>query len=880
MEPSEARGRARGPDFCEVALPRPLLQTFTYRLPPELRPEARPGVRALVPFGRREVVGCIASLHDETDLERVRPVLDLLDDRPLLPPALLRLCFWVAEYYVAPPGLVIRAALPPGLFAETTYRVRLEGDPAALDPETLTAGERAALERLAAAEGPLRVTTLRRAMPSGSAWPALRALARKGLVSVEEREPDAGTPALERQVVRLTRRLPTLTAREEAFGRAARQREAYELLESMGGEAPVAHLTGQLGFSRSVVHGLVEKRIAKLEEERVIRDPLRELGEAAVGESPRRPTPTPAQADVIEGLRRQAAEPEPGVALLRGVTGSGKTLVYLELMESLVAEEGRSAIVLVPEISLTPQTLARFRSRFGDLVAVLHSGLSAGERYDEWRALREGEKRIAVGARSAAFAPVPDLGLIVLDEEHEGSYKQSETPRYHARAVAAMRARLEGCLCLLGSATPSLESWANAGEERYRLYELPERVTGQALPRVELLDLRAEREARREAGPAAPVKGAEAAEQGSGAAEQGAEAAEKGSEAAERGSAATPRPSDGGPLVFTRRLADAIADRLERGEQTILLLNRRGYATFVQCEECGKVWSCGRCNVSLTYHRRRRRVVCHHCGFETEPPARCDECGGPEPSYAGVGTEQVERRLGELFPGARLARMDLDTTATKWAHFEILDRMRRGEVDVLLGTQMIAKGHDYPGVTLVGVINADVGLNLPDFRASERTFQLLSQVAGRAGRGTRPGEVLVQTARPDHFALRAAATHDFLTFAAREMRDRREPGYPPHRRLANLVISGPREESVAEEAAELADWMRELVAARGLADLEVVGPAPCPIDRLRDRWRWHFLLKADDAVTLGSALRYLAERRGQPSGEVRLEIDRDPEALL
>lgn len=769
---------------CEVAIARPLLGTLAYRVPRDLRESLRPGMRVRVPLGRRQVVGLVdrIGLAPERGGEMpsgLRDVRAALDEEPLLDEPLLALCRWVADYYVAPLGMVHRTALPPGLLGSADGR-----------------------------EGPTVKTE---------------------------------------KVVRLVRRLPTLAAREEVFGRAHRQREAYELLESVDGQSALAHMTGQLGFSRSVLDGLVEKRLAKVVDEVVRRDPFADLA-AGPGD---RPTPTPAQSRAIERLRARAARSggradSPGVVLLRGVTGSGKTLVYLELLESLVAE-GRSAIVLVPEISLTPQTVQRFRSRFGDRVAVLHSGLSDGERYDAWLALRGGEKRIAIGARSAVFAPVRRPGAIVIDEEHEGSYKQSDTPRYHARSVAVMRGRIEGCVCVLGSATPALESWDNARTGRYELLELPERVTGQDLPRVELVDLRAEHEREKEA----PRAGPEEAD-----------------------------PTERGPRVFTERLRAAIAARLARGEQVILLLNRRGYATFVQCPECGRVWSCRSCSVSLTYHRRRGRLVCHHCGFERDPPERCDECGTPHPSFTGLGTEQVERRLGELFPAARLARMDLDTTGTKWSHFEILERVRSREVDVLLGTQMIAKGLDFPGVTLVGVVNADVGLNLPDFRATERTFQLLEQVAGRAGRGADPGEVLVQTARPRHFALRCAAAHDYEGFAARELEDRREPGYPPHRRLANVVLSGPREEPVAEAADELAEWMRRLIADRALAGIEVVGPAPCPIDRLRDRWRWHFLIKSDGPGTLGAVLRFLAERKGRSDERLRVEIDRDPEALL
>ncbi len=756
-------------------MPRPFLGTLAYAIPESLVEAVRPGMRVRVPLGKRGAVGVVDRLGlDEsrrTIPRNLRPLQSIVGDDEVVGPSVLALCRWIADYYVAPLGVVLRTALPPGLLGS-----RSDGR------DTLT------------------VRTER--------------------------------------IVRLAARLETLTERDEAFGRAKRQREAYETLESLDGVATLAHLTGRLGFSRGVIGGLVEKGLARLEDREVDRDPF-------AGEPPpvARIVPSADQVGVLRELRTLSESGDGQVALLRGVTGSGKTLVYLELLETVLAA-GKSAIVLVPEISLTPQTVSRFRARFGDQVAVLHSGLSDGERFDAWRALRDGRKRVAIGARSAVFAPVRDLGVIVVDEEHESSYKQSDTPRYHARSVAIMRGRLDGCLCVLGSATPSLESWHNASEGRYRLVELPERVTGQDLPTVELIDLKTA------------------------------------FENADERDAGDPAPGERGPLIFSPRLREAISTRLTRGEQAILLLNRRGYATFVECTSCGGVWSCRNCSVTLTYHRRRKRLVCHHCGFEEDPPRKCGECGAADPRMTGVGTEQVERRVSELFPSARVARMDLDTTGTKWAHVEILDAFRDREVDILLGTQMIAKGLDFPGVTLVGVINADVGLHIPDFRATERTFQLLEQVAGRAGRGSDPGQVLVQTMRPLHFALARAAEHDYIGFAERELDDRREPGYPPHRRLANLVISGLNEKRVADEADSLAEWTRALVEDRGVKDVEVVGPAPCAIDRLRDRWRWHFLIKAGSPGAMGSVLRALASSHGRTDHELRLEVDLDPEALL
>ncbi|TFG65908.1 MAG: primosomal protein N', partial [Gemmatimonadales bacterium] len=624
----------------------------------------------------------------------------------------------------------------------------------------------------------------------------------------------------------LTAELPTLLERDRVFGKARRQREAFEIIEGLGGSAVLSHLDTGLGFSRSVIHGLRDRGLVKITDETVARDPF-DVHDPV--EAP--PTSlTPGQLGVLHGLKEQLTEApsNPGVALLRGVTGSGKTVIYMRLIQAAI-DTGRTALILVPEIGLTPQTVARFRAVFGDKIAVLHSGLSSGERHDAWRALRDGRKRVAIGTRSAVFAPLPDLGVIVIDEEHDGSYKQSETPRYHARAVAAMRARTEGALLVLGSATPSLESWHNALEGRYRLYELEARATPHQLPHVRLVDRRS-------------------------------------------------RTAECASSVLSDDLRTAIEVRLRDNRQTLLLLNRRGYATVQQCTACGWVAMCPACSVSLTWHRQRARLVCHHCAWEEGVPQRCPNCADEKLAFGGVGTEQVERVLSETFPTATIARMDVDTTGGKWAHGRILRRVRDREVDILLGTQMIAKGLDLPGVTLVGVIDADVGLNLPDFRAAERTFQLLSQVAGRAGRGKDAGEVLIQTLRPEHQALRHTLTHDYVSFATAEIADRLAPGYPPHRRIANLVVSGRDETSVADAAEELADWLGSTIETSAL-NASVVGPAPCPIDRLRGRWRWHMLLKAETASNLGPLLRYAA-RHSPVGGSCRLEIDRDPESLL
>jgi primosomal protein N' (replication factor Y) (superfamily II helicase) len=636
-----------------------------------------------------------------------------------------------------------------------------------------------------------------------------------------------------RRVAAITRELESLIERDETFARSKQQRALYELIESLGGRASVDLLLERLSFSPSVLRGLVTRGLVSVDRDVVERDPFAgRVGAHAVGPL----VPTAAQQAAIDGLASSA----PGsVSLLHGITGSGKTLVYIDLLRRVVETSGRTAIMLVPEIALTPQTVDRFRAVFGDRIAVLHSALSDGERYDAWLALRRGDKRIAVGARSAVFAPLENLGAIIVDEEHESSYKQGDAPRYHAREVAIVRARQSGAIVVLGSATPSLESWHNAAAGKYHLLSLPERVGGGRLPEVKVVDLRAERAASA-AAPPDPVRQA-----------------------------------------LSMPLEDALRTRLERGEQSILLLNRRGYASFTQCSACGEVPPCPNCSISLTYHRTPERLVCHYCAHHEPPTDACRRCGGPLMRQRGLGTQQVERLVSERFPSARLARMDVDTTSGKWAHADILDRVGRGEVDVLLGTQMIAKGLDFPNVTLVGVIDADVGINLPDFRSSERCFQLLSQVAGRAGRGPKGGEVLIQTRLGKHHAVRCAVAHDYRSFVHEESESRHSPPYPPFVRLANVLFSGLDEIATSELAERGAVWLRRL-ADRRAKDVRVIGSAPCAIDRIKNRWRWHVLLKSDHPGSLTRVLSYFATRFEVPTtaAKLRVTIDRDPVSLL
>ncbi len=800
--------------FGLVALPLPLAEPYTYKIPVALADRVALGARVVVPVRQRELVGIVVGVDTPDPGMTAREILAAPDPEPAIPEALLKTAEWISRYYGSPLGLTLRAVLPGGLWGASRVIARV-ADAAAVPGGT----GKEILDLLERRGGAAPVQALAKSLRR-PVWNALNRLARVGAVTLEVEPPDAGGNVATERVVALSEHRLTLVEREQLFKRAPKQRRLYEALEELGGTAQARHLKQQLGFSDGVITALADRSLVTVEQAERVRDPFAE--EIAT------PPPAAATPDQVAALA-EVARLGPGESgLLFGVTGSGKTFVYLEAVREVLAR-GRGAILLVPEIALTPQTVARVRGAFGDQVAVLHSGLSDGERADAWRLLRRGERRVAVGARSAVFAPVQDLGLIVLDEEHESSYKNGETPRYHARDVALVRARLEGARLLLGSATPSPETMARAAEGT-RVIRLPSRIGARPLPPVEIVDMRA-----------------------------------------------ADRVRDAGAVPWSVPLDEAVSAALARSEQVLLLLNRRGFATFLQCPDCGTVEECTRCSISLTVHHTPRALRCHYCGLEKSIPTACQACGEDIQQMRGVGTQQLERMLGARFPEARVARMDLDTTSSKWSHHRILGAVERGEVDILLGTQMIAKGLDFPNVTLVGVVDADTGLHLPDFRSSERTFQLLAQVAGRAGRGPRGGRVVVQTRNPGHHALQWAARHDPDSFLAEELGHRTSPPYPPVTALANVVVSGPDDTAVSKEALRAADWCAALVEKYRLP-VTLLGPAPCPLARIKDRWRWHFLLKGP-SEEIGKVVRYAAGKI-TGAGDVRVTIDRDPVSLL
>ena len=626
--------------------------------------------------------------------------------------------------------------------------------------------------------------------------------------------------------------VPDLEAALATLRRSPAQAAALAFLAREGPTAPAALKAA--GIGAAALRALERKGLVTRRVEAAVVDPF--AGSPVRPDAP--PTPTPAQAAAIDAIAGAVTAGDFRTFLLHGATGSGKTEVYLRTIARAL-ERGTGAIVLVPEIALTPQLTERFRARFGERVAVQHSGLTDRERADQWRRIRRGELPIVIGARSAVFAPIPRLGAIIVDEEHEGSYKQEENLPYHARDVAVMRAKIESAVAVLGSATPSLESLYNAEWGRYTRLDLPERVHARALPRIELVDMRAEK---------------------------------------------TP---GGSAPVLSRALREAMGAAIARGEQTILFLNRRGFATQLFCHDCGHAFACPNCDISLVLHAgagRARSLRCHACGHSEPRPEACAKCGGPGTELRGIGTQRVEEEVRRALPGARTARLDRDSAARRGAQAEILARLRAGEVDVLIGTQMVAKGHDFPGVTVVGVISAESSLHFPDFRAAERTFQLLVQVAGRAGRGDREGVVLIQTYDPLNACLTRVQAHDGAGFYAAELDHRRDPRWPPYCRLVHLRVSAQTAPGAEAAAVRCADAARAAAGADPAArsDVEVLGPAPAAIARVRNRWRWQVLLKGNDPAALRRVARAVLRDVGRRAGRERalLAVDVDPGGMV
>ena len=772
--------------IARVSLEIALRKEFDYLIPPGLAGQIEAGSRVQVPFGARKVLGTVTALAGESAYANLKPILKIIGTQSLVTPKVLKLARWIADYYCCAPEIALKSVLPEAVRRE---------------------------------EEGWKKQLFVRAFPAGGEFPKL----------------------------------------------PKRQQEVWNIIEERR-ELPLTELVELAETTAATVRKLEDRGLVEITPEISERDPY-----AREHILPSQPLPlNPAQGKALEKIKAAMRHDEDGglkledgkrgpssicrppssTFLLHGVTGSGKTEVYLQALAHAL-EQGKGAIVLVPEISLTPQTVERFKARFSSgrlqtLVAVLHSHLSAGERHDEWHKIRQGRARIVIGARSAIFAPVEPLGLIIVDEEHEHTYKQEEAPRYHARDVAIMRGQMENAVVVLGSATPSLESYYNCKKGKYTLLELPERVDNQKMPRVRVVDMRQ----------AAKEKG---------------------------------------PPIFSLQLKEAITQRLERGEQTILFLNRRGYSTALQCPKCGYVAQCPNCSLALTYHRPEQKLRCHLCGFVGAVPAVCPnaKCGNPAICFAGTGTQKVEETLAKLFPNARVRRMDADTMKRKDDYRKTLGDFRAGKTDILVGTQMIAKGLHFPNVTLVGIIYADLALHQPDFRAGERTFQLLTQVAGRAGRGDVEGEVFVQAFTPFHPAIQYARRHDFTGFYEQEIEFREQLKYPPVSRVALLTLRGRNEDKVKFSAEHLRKVLESAVhspqSTAGTAnakpdcglktgdfrDLIIAGPAPAPLLRAEQFYRYQIMLRTRAMSKLSQALAKMIGTLALPD-DVTLAVDIDP----
>ena len=801
--------------YCDVSLPVPLDRPFTYSLPETLQHRVKPGCRLIVPFGTRKLTGVALRCHDDAPLVGTRDALRLVDAEPVLDEELLSLARWIAGYYCAPLGEVLRSMLPlaSDIRSGKVYALTDAGRDAARQllfdagPEDPVA---VLLHMLEAR--PLSASYLAKKLPLADK--AIRSLERKGFIVAEQFQ-------AERDPLRApSERLRVELEHEPGAEKPPKaERELIAFLALHPGTHNLKELEAQVHRASAAARSLARKGILKLTKEPLV----------AIGAGPvrTRHALNPAQEQAFGAIRRTIESRQFHTFLLHGVTGSGKTEVYLSAIEAAQAT-GRNALLLVPEIALTPAVAGQFYARFGDRVAILHSAFTDSERAEQWRRIRAGSAGVVVATRSGVFAPLRNLGLIVIDEEHDQSYKQEETPRYNGRDVAIVRAQAAGACVILGSATPSLESRYNAERGKYTLLELPERIEKRPLPSVELIDMREEfLETRKQA-------------------------------------------------TFSRRLLEAIAQRLENGEQTMLLLNRRGFSSFVACRACGHRIQCRNCAVTLTYHRRDRRLLCHYCGYAERVPSVCPKCRSEHIYFLGVGSEKVEEELHREFPRARITRLDRDTVTGRRQYEVILQGFRERSFDILVGTQMIAKGHDIPNVTLVGVISADVGLGLPDFRAAERTFQLLTQVAGRAGRGDLPGMVLVQTINPEHYAIRMAAAQDYQAFYEKELNFRRMMHYPPFTAMANLLVRSEKQEEALRLSAELG---RLLTPAP--EKIKVMGPAEAPVPRLKNEFRYQLLIKSSSRKALNELLgraRDFASENKWPA--TALVIDVDPLTLM
>jgi len=826
--------------FALVALPLPLSEPFVYRIPSHLEGKIDRGFRVLVPLRRKMVTGFVVELVPTTDISRVKEIIDLLDPVPLFSGEMLKLTRWISEYYLCSWGEALRAALPSELMLKSEIWVKKssgekERRSSSESAERLSLRQRKILEILADGKE-RRLSWLSRTIGTKGIYAELYELKKKGKIEIQERVRKPGVGIRYERVVRLksfdntSESVELLKAASSGMKkRSPAQARCLEVLLENQGELPWKRLVTLHKVNPSSLRGLERKGLVEFISVEKIRE-----SNWGLDVPERQPVGlNEGQKEILGRIGKALGNGGYFPFLIHGVTGSGKTQVYIEAIRE-VLKKGKQALVLVPEISLTPQIISRFKANFGEEVGCLHSRLSPGERFDTWRRIREGKVSIVVGARSAVFSPFQKLGLIVVDEEHDPSYKQDDpAPRYNARDVAVMRAKLNDCVIILGSATPSLESYYNARKGKYILCELKERVEKQRLPKVRIVDLTDER----------------------------------------RG---------GNRNLLTSLLSSLVKDRMQKGEQVLLFLNRRGFSSFVKCQDCGYIERCPHCDITLTFHRADFSLRCHYCNYRRKAPDLCPNCQGFQFIYRGAGTQRMEEELKRSFPSALMERMDLDTTSKKGAHRRLLSDFGKKKFGILLGTQMITKGLDFPDVTLVGVISADASLDLPDFRSKERTFQLLAQVAGRAGRGEREGEVIIQTYYPQEWAIKLAASHDFKEFFQKELEQRRELGYPPFAHLILVIFSDKSLKKVTTCARSFFSILEEKLSSHNPREVEILGPAPAPLPKIKNQHRWQLLIKTKDILRVTGLIREILkeEKNAKKKKRARITVNVDPMEML
>ena len=827
--------------YCDVAVAVPVFGTFTYKVPPEMESELRMGHRVLVPFGNRRLTGYVLDPDIEPSIDEgvlIKPVFDLLDPEPAFDPQRLALFRFIADYYQCPLGEAIRMALPTGINRESKIQWSLteQGIEGRNEP-----GLRINDRRILLCMEPGKSYTTRqlhsRCEVAGAS--TLLRLTDLGFVHRQDTLENAKTKS-RLQAYYFVHPQIDIDAANKSLGRARKQLAIFNfLIESCGADGQT--IASMLGQSPTALSALVDRGLVIKEMRECYRDPdcTIALCEATDFDLNRQQQ---AAFDTVAGAM-DSGKFSP--FLLHGITGSGKTEVYLRLAQR-VLDAGKTVLVMVPEIALTPQLLSRFARRFGSDVAVSHSGLSDPERYDEFRRMLRGEARLCVGTRSAVFAPLANLGLIVVDEEHDTSYKQDDSIPYNGRDLALLLGKNTGAAVVLGSATPSLESYTAAKQGRYRLIEITERATAGQLPKVTVIDLVEELAAARRR------------------------------HKTEEPDPTHPKSLPSADASISRSLATALQETLDEGEQAILFLNRRGYSTHAFCLECRRTIMCPNCDVSLTGHFDGKVLRCHYCDHTRSAATICDHCGGRQIFLAGMGTEQVEKVLAQKFVDARIARLDRDTTVRRGSLQRTLEDFAARKYDILVGTQMVTKGHDFPGVTLVGVISADSSMNLPDFRAAERTFQLLAQVSGRAGRGDRAGRVIVQTFNPDHYAITTAQEHDYRAFYEIESERRRMPTYPPYNRLALMRARSESVEKVRSFILMVAGGLRQTANDLRVDGVNILGPSPSALSKIKGKYRFQLLIKAPTPsllLQMAARARSLSDQWNHPGVEWRIDID-------